>query len=141
VERSRAKPGHRWEIITGPEFREWRNGLAPNAADSITATLQELQSSGPTLPSKLAKKIKSSHHGELHELRSLSGHRRILFARDGKQRAVLLLGGDKTNAWRSWYDKHVPIADELYREYRKTRGGDPQWRVLNRGSRSKTLAR
>jgi len=33
---------------------------------------------------------------------------RVLFAFDPKRRAILLVGGDKTNAWSRWYEVNVP---------------------------------
>ena len=39
---------------------------------------------------------------------------RVLFAFDPKRRAILLVGGDKTNAWSRWYEVNVPIADRRY---------------------------
>ena len=39
---------------------------------------------------------------------------RVLFAFDPKRRAILLVGGDKSNAWSKWYEVNVPIADERY---------------------------
>jgi hypothetical protein len=29
----------------------------------------------------------------------------------------VLLGGDKTSDWTSWYEQNIPIADDLYDEY------------------------
>jgi hypothetical protein len=37
----------------------------------------------------------------------------VLYAFNPLRAAILLLGGDKTGDGR-WYDKNVPIADDLY---------------------------
>jgi hypothetical protein len=29
----------------------------------------------------------------------------------------VLLGGDMTNDWVGWYDRNIPLADELYDGY------------------------
>jgi hypothetical protein len=42
---------------------------------------------------------------------------RILFAFDPRRTAILLLGGDKTGEWRSWYTRMIPLADDLYEDY------------------------
>jgi len=42
---------------------------------------------------------------------------RILFAFDPRRIAILLIGGDKKNEWTSWYERHMPIADDLYDRY------------------------
>jgi hypothetical protein len=39
---------------------------------------------------------------------------RVLFAFDPKRRAILLVGGDKADAWSKWYEMNVPMADERY---------------------------
>jgi hypothetical protein len=38
---------------------------------------------------------------------------RVLFAFDPWRRAILLIGGDKTSDPK-WYDRYVPIADDLF---------------------------
>lgn len=42
---------------------------------------------------------------------------RALFAFDMKRRAILLVGGDKSDDWRGWYDRNVPIADDRLDEH------------------------
>jgi hypothetical protein len=41
---------------------------------------------------------------------------RILYAFDPRRCAILLLSGDKTGDDR-WYERHVPVADQLYDVY------------------------
>ncbi|MGZ5951772.1 MAG: type II toxin-antitoxin system RelE/ParE family toxin [Isosphaeraceae bacterium] len=41
---------------------------------------------------------------------------RILFAFDPNRAAILLVGGNKRGDKR-WYKKHLPIADERFREH------------------------
>jgi hypothetical protein len=45
------------------------------------------------------------------------GKLRVLFAFDPKQQAVLLIGGSKQDRWTEWYEKNIPIADDLYDEW------------------------
>ena len=45
------------------------------------------------------------------------GALRVLFVFDPRRTAILLIGGDKTGSWDRWYDRTVPIADDLYDEY------------------------
>jgi hypothetical protein len=40
-------------------------------------------------------------------------HLRVLFGFDPRRHALLLIGGDKTEDLR-WYDKFVPLADDLF---------------------------
>jgi hypothetical protein len=56
----------------------------------------------------------------MKELRpASSGHTeiRILFAFDPVQQAVLLVAGDKSGNWRSWYRDNIKIADDRYTEW------------------------
>jgi hypothetical protein len=50
----------------------------------------------------------------MKELRPPSGGRtelRILFAFDIERAAILLVAGDKSQAWSGWYEANIPIAD------------------------------
>jgi len=39
--------------------------------------------------------------------------------------AILLLGGDKSGAWKDWYDRNIPIAERRYENWLATeRGGE-----------------
>jgi hypothetical protein len=68
----------------------------------------------------------------MRELRSLGGNLRVLYAfHEG--RAVLLAGGDKTGNWKGWYKRNVKRADRRLDDYKRTRGGDAQWRSLRIG--------
>ena len=42
---------------------------------------------------------------------------RVLFAFDPRRTAILLLGGDKSRRWSSWYAEAIPAADRLYDEH------------------------
>jgi hypothetical protein len=42
---------------------------------------------------------------------------RVLFAFDLERRAILLVGGDKSEDWSGWYDRNIPIADDRFREH------------------------
>jgi hypothetical protein len=54
----------------------------------------------------------------MRELRVQSGGRplRVFYAFDPRRSAILLIGGDKTGDGR-FYERMVPIADELYDVY------------------------
>ncbi len=60
----------------------------------------------------------SLRRGHMRELRVQSGGRplRIFYAFDPRRAAILLIGGDKTGDDR-FYEKHVPLADDLYDTY------------------------
>ena len=81
------------------------------------AAIRVLRDHGPALGRPLVDSVKGSRHKNMKELRPGSTGRtevRVLFAFDPKRRAILLVGGDKSNAWSKWYEVNVPIADERY---------------------------
>jgi hypothetical protein len=53
----------------------------------------------------------------LKELRPPAGNLRVLFAFDPRRVAILLLGGDKTDQWESWYESAIPAAEQLFEEH------------------------
>lgn len=53
----------------------------------------------------------------MKELRSTGGNVRILFAFDPERKAILLIGGDKTDQWTDWYSENISRADDLYDEH------------------------
>lgn len=75
---------------------------------------------GPGLGRPLVDRIAGSRHTNMKELRPLRGNVRILFVFDPRRMAILLIGGDKTNRWKDWYDAMIPVADRLYDEHLRT---------------------
>lgn len=41
----------------------------------------------------------------------------MLFAFHRRRRAILLVGGDKSEDWKGWYKVNVPIADDRFDEH------------------------
>jgi hypothetical protein len=46
---------------------------------------------------------------------------RILFVFDPWRSAILLVAGDKSGRWQTWYRKAIPKAERLYQVYLKER--------------------
>jgi hypothetical protein len=86
--------------------------------EEINAKVDLLQERGPILPRPHADRIESSRHSNMKELRGKVDERylRVLFAFDPRSTALLLIGGDKTDD-PTWYDKFVPIADNLFDDH------------------------
>jgi hypothetical protein len=78
-------------------------------------TVLLLEERGPHLPFPYSSKVNRSRHPGLRELRvQHQGHPyRVLYIFDPRRVALLLLGGDKTGDDR-WYERNVPLADQLY---------------------------
>jgi hypothetical protein len=100
----------------------------------VSASINRLRQIGPTLGRPTADRVQGSRHHRMKELRSTGGHLRVLFAFDNRQRAVLLVGGDKTNNWTGWYQENIPKADRLFDQHLRDNGGEGPWR--NGGRRS-----
>jgi hypothetical protein len=45
---------------------------------------------------------------------------RVLFAFDKQRRAILLLGGDKSDDWSGWYRESIPVADDRFDEHQRS---------------------
>jgi hypothetical protein len=61
--------------------------------------------------------IKQSRHKNMKELIPPASDIRVLFAFDSRRAAILLIGGDKSGEWNTWYDRMVPVADDLFDEH------------------------
>ena len=42
---------------------------------------------------------------------------RVLFAFDKERKAILLVGGDKSDDWSSWYRANIPVADDRFGDH------------------------
>ena len=126
-----------WEVEFKPPAQHWRETLPGKQRDRLEATIMRLRQQGPGVRRPFAGSIKGSRHHNMKELRI--GNARALFAIDPRRRVVVLAGGDKTNDWRGWYERNIPVADRLYDQHLRGIGGGEQWR--NRGNRKRTPAR
>jgi hypothetical protein len=93
----------------------WEVVYTELAFDWIMAAVEVLETRGPSLGRPLVDRIEGSRHHNMKELRAST--LRALFAFDPNRRAVVLLGGDKRGDWTGWYERYVPIADDLYDQY------------------------
>jgi hypothetical protein len=109
-----------WDVEVTDQFEAWYLVLTEPEQLAITAVVDLLQERGPSLGRPYADTISGSRHSNMKELRPPEGNIRILFAFDPRRMAILLLGGDKTNEWTSWYQRMIPIADRLYDEHLET---------------------
>ena len=103
-----------WEIEYTDEFEEWWNGLDGDEQVSMRASIGLLVLDGPALGRQHADTVKGSKHSNMKELRTQHQGRpyRTFFAFDPRRTAILLIGGDKTGDNR-FYDRMIPIADDL----------------------------
>ena len=107
-----------WEAEYTDEFEAWWDTLTPDQQERVTAAVEILEESGPTLGRPIVDRIASSQYQNMKELRvSEDGDLRVLFAFGPRRQPILLIGGDKEGTWSDWYREHVPIADRLYARY------------------------
>jgi len=111
-----------WDVYFTEPAEQWILGLSDPDYEAIMAAVELLEEHGPTLGRPAADRIEASRHHNMKELRSFGGHLRALFAFDPKRQAIVLLGGDKTDDWTGWYERNIPIADQLYEDYLREEG-------------------
>jgi hypothetical protein len=109
-----------WQVEFTGQFETWWHSLTEDEQVEISAKVELLQERGPTLPRPHADVISTSRHPNMKELRGKveDRHLRVLYAFDPHRTALLLLGGDKTGDPK-WYEKFVPVADDLFARHLK----------------------
>lgn len=104
-----------WDVENTDEFAAWFASLNEADQDAIRFTVELLMAQGPGLRFPHSSRISNSRHSHMRELRIQSEGRpvRVFYAFDPRRSAILLIGGDKTGDGR-FYERMIPIADELY---------------------------
>lgn len=106
-----------WDIEGIDAFKAWFLALSTPEAAAVIDVVDLLAQSGPALRRPLVGHIRGSRHANMRELVVTHGDLRILFAFDPRRTAILLLGGSKTDRWTEWYEKSVPLADDMFDAY------------------------
>ncbi len=109
-----------WTVEYTDEFGVWWHTLSEDQQEDIAMSVQLLRNLGPSLPRPHADTLKGSKHKNMRELRTQSSGLplRTLYAFDPRRCAILLIGGDKTGDNR-FYEKMIPLADQLYDNHLK----------------------
>jgi hypothetical protein len=116
-----------WELYLTVEVDSWLDQLAAEdwgSYEQVVAAIEVLAQVGPNLGRPLVDRIKGSQLHNLKELRpgSAGGSEiRVLFMFDPWRSAVLLVAGDKAGNWSKWYRDAIPLAEQVYGDYLKTR--------------------
>lgn len=109
-----------WEIIETIEYSDWFDGLDFRQQLSIRERTRALEAEGPMAGRPSVDTLSGSRIRNLKELRVSSGGAiRILFVFDPRRRAVLLLGGDKSEGgmWNRWYPGAIRQAERIYERH------------------------
>ncbi len=111
-----------WKIERTDEIANWIQSLDEEAREAILKNLIILREIGPNLGRPYVDTIKQSRHKNMKELRVQNKLRlyRIFFIFDSDRQAILLIGGDKRGVKR-FYEKMIPLADDLYDRILHTR--------------------
>lgn len=115
----------RWEILLLEPVNDWFLTLAktdPLTADKVEEALDELALCGPQLGRPLVDRIHNSRIHNLKELRPRvpgNAEVRMLFVFDADRQAIVLVAGDKTGRWSSWYAEAIPLAEARYLDYQR----------------------
>jgi hypothetical protein len=113
-----------WEIFQTDEVAAWMRDLRradPHAAEKVEAAVDVLAEYGPTLGRPLVDTLVGSKLANLKELRPRQTNIRVLFVFDPWRSAILLVAGDKTGQWHSWYEHAIPQAEQMYEVYLQER--------------------
>jgi len=107
-----------WDIEGCDQFADWYGDLRPEEQARVDYVIAILEQRGPTLGRPYVDTVYGSRHSNMKELRvQVAGDpTRIFFAFDPRRTAILLIGGDKTGNVL-FYDRMIPIADDLYDEH------------------------
>jgi hypothetical protein len=121
-----------WQIIVTTDVKDWLHRLEPAQRHRVAEALDVLAHQGPALGRRLVDRISGSRYHNMKELRPTGGHLRVLFAFDKQQRAVMLVGGDKTGQWNRWYHRNVRRADRLLGNHHRKSGEAYVWQTKTR---------
>lgn len=103
----------RFDAAFDPEF----DALPEDVQDELLAHARLLEQFGPTLGRPSVDTLKGSRHANMKELRFRAGGGvwRVAFAFDPKQRAIVLVAGDKSGvAEKRFYKTLIRKADERF---------------------------
>ena len=107
-----------WNVEYTNEFENWWNQLNEKEQTDVAAYVGLLEIAGPNLKHPYSSGIIRSTYTHMRELRIQHAGQpyRVLYAFDPWRTAILLIGGKKTGDNR-WYEKYIPIADDLYKQH------------------------
>jgi hypothetical protein len=111
-----------WQVEFHPACEAWADQLPQSDKEALLAATRVLGDVGPALGRPLVDSIVGSRHANMKELRPGSTGRteiRVLFAFDVARKAILLVGGDKSDDWTGWYEANIPIADMRFEDHQE----------------------
>lgn len=128
-----------WKVEFHPACARWAERLDQPDAEALLAAVRILRDQGPILGRPLVDTVKGSRHSNMKELRPGSTGRteiRVLFAFDLEREAILLVGGDKSDDWKGWYEVNIPVADDRFDDHQAGLTAKRTKKNSNRSSKS-----
>ena len=118
-----------WVVEYTDEFEEWWGILNEGEQIDVDAIVGRLEERGPQLPHPFSSGVKTSRHAHMRELRvqSHGDPLRVFYAFDPRRAAILLIGGNKAGDGR-FYERMVPLADDLYDDHLEELKGEDDGR-------------
>lgn len=108
-----------WRVELHPNVANWLELVTEKEYERVMAALDALEADGPKLNKPFVDHIKGSKLKNLKELRPRGGYVRLLFAFDPKRTAFVMVAGDKSTDWNSWYQRNIPVAERRFTEHLK----------------------
>jgi hypothetical protein len=112
----------KWTVEFHPEFAPEVARFPEAVRQMIISRATLLREFGPQLGRPQVDTLKGSKHSNMKELRfrAEDGAWRVAFAFDGRRRAILLVGGDKSGMSQGkFYDDLIEIADHRFDTHQK----------------------
>lgn len=106
-----------WRVYFHSEFEPEFDALEPGVQDELLAHANLLREFGPQLKRPTADTLNGSKHSNMKELRfkAMNGVWRVAFSFDPEQKAILLVGGDKSGGGQTrFYRQLIKIADARF---------------------------
>ena len=106
-----------WSVATTDDYDGWFAALDDAAKVELIAVVNLLRVFGPRLSRPHADTLNGSKHAHMKELRARTPGTvlRVAFAFDPTQKAILLVGGDKSGVnEKRFYKQLLSRADKLY---------------------------
>jgi hypothetical protein len=120
----RPRSPHACEVIATDEFVRWWQSLRGKEHDAVRVAVDLLEQFGTNLPFPHSSAVAGSKYA-LRELRRKSAKHqlRVFYIFDKTREAIVLMGGDKLGAGgRAFYEKALPVAEEIWEQYLRERG-------------------
>ena len=106
-----------WQVFFHAEFETEFDALGQAVQNELLAHANLLKEFGPLLKRPTADTLHGSKHDNMKELRfkAADGVWRIAFAFDPEQKAILLVGGDKSGgSEKRFYRQLIRVADARF---------------------------